>query len=973
MNVLFKTKVFFILMLLGQNLFAADSAFTIGDAVSANDMSMNFLGQIFAGLIPGVGATGADIFKGGMLAFLNSVVLVAGILAAYTILVGTIGTAHDGEMLGKRFSSVWIPIRYSIGSALILPVVGTGDNSYALIQKIVMWCVMQGVGIANYVWGAYVDNILNQADRQSLFSAKVNMNQTSAFENLAEQVYLMQVCVKANKKSMAYTEHNLEEYEIINIAQGSGAGTSSNWGMVPKQEDTHNLILFGDSSSNSSISSCGSIKYPKKPEVRQFSATSTNNRIQSLTFTPPNGESIWEVHNKHINLIVTAMDSLAETNTTLNVDNTQKDTTTLITYGQNTKTKISELALAYSNELKTTTDTLLRSSGDRNKTEMITAMKQQGWFLAGTWFSQLIHIQNNLSTLAKLVPETTYNVHNAGGGPRDYTHNALDQGLKSGTDLSKKIAQELSSKGCDKQSSACSSEGTTALKSMKTDDGILLNFLKNSIFKTTSIDKFSTGSDDRHPILVMSSLGQDILDGIWTGLIVALTGSAIATFIGGLASAIVTFGSLAAPLIGFIAGAGALAYILPNLPFFIWMGIIIGWTLMVVEAIIAAPLWIVMHLNPNGDDLTGKGGNGYSLLLSLILRPVLIIFGFIAALTLSDLFGSLVNKIFFDIFRANTNTENLGFLATIFFVVTYAVLMYKLLMSSFNIMHQIPDQLLRWIGGGDNQLGQFAGQLGAEGVTTGTAIAGQVISQPATQAVQGLGQAAQGAKQAAQSKKQFRAEMDQAAKVKAQNIQRANAADIDTANSVGIQPTTMAALNNESGVKNNGEDFSKDEISAKSRANDKASTVAKDKGDIEKATGNSDASNQYESALQENLNQGQNFAQARDNALSSTLTPELAATTFNSANAGKAFSNLYNQGKSSKLSNGMSAKKAMGGVANFAKSHNGNASSLNSALGQANTQFQNNPNQKFNDILKGTGGEGSGVEPPMALKDGTKT
>lgn len=54
------------------------------------------------------------------------------------------------------------------------------------------------------------------------------------------------------------------------------------------------------------------------------------------------------------------------------------------------------------------------------------------------------------------------------------------------------------------------------------------------------------------------------------------------------------------------------AFVLPNMPFIIWVGCITGWVLLVIEAIIAAPLWAIMHLHPNGDDLTGRGGNGYS-------------------------------------------------------------------------------------------------------------------------------------------------------------------------------------------------------------------------------------------------------------------------------------------------------------------------------------------------------------------------
>ena len=50
-------------------------------------------------------------------------------------------------------------------------------------------------------------------------------------------------------------------------------------------------------------------------------------------------------------------------------------------------------------------------------------------------------------------------------------------------------------------------------------------------------------------------------------------------------------------------------FVLPNMPFIIWVGCITGWVLLVIEAIIAA-LYGQSCLHPNGDDLTGRGGNG---------------------------------------------------------------------------------------------------------------------------------------------------------------------------------------------------------------------------------------------------------------------------------------------------------------------------------------------------------------------------
>lgn len=227
------------------------------------------------------------------------------------------------------------------------------------------------------------------------------------------------------------------------------------------------------------------------------------------------------------------------------------------------------------------------------------------------------------------------------------------------------------------------------------------------------------------------------------------------------------YGTLAFPLMGFIAVGGMLAYILPNLPMLIWFGIIIGWTVMVVEAIIAAPLWAVMHLHPNGDDVSGKGSPGYMLVLGLVLRPALIVFGLIAAIIFSELFGQLLNRIFFDVFSANNSNATLGFFAVIFGTALYATLMFHIIKNTFALMHKIPDQLLRWIGGGQESLGSYANEVGAGTMAQNAAVTGAAMTYMGTQAIQGIGGAAQTGsnlhKQRQEEKKQKEAEEKQKA------------------------------------------------------------------------------------------------------------------------------------------------------------------------------------------------------------------
>ncbi|HBT4279727.1 TPA: hypothetical protein MBN48_005259, partial [Klebsiella pneumoniae] len=62
-----------------------------------------------------------NVFSGVMALFLHFLLMLGGIMAAYVLIAGTMVTAHDGEMLGKKWSSMWLPIRTALGTAFLLP------------------------------------------------------------------------------------------------------------------------------------------------------------------------------------------------------------------------------------------------------------------------------------------------------------------------------------------------------------------------------------------------------------------------------------------------------------------------------------------------------------------------------------------------------------------------------------------------------------------------------------------------------------------------------------------------------------------------------------------------------------------------------------------------------------------------------------------------------------------------------------
>jgi defect in organelle trafficking protein DotA len=113
------------------------------------DVSIKLLGYIF-GVVDGVLHGGGSQLVGEMFGAFNAAVLVLGsIVIMYSVIISIVNTSNEGQLMGKQWSSVWVPIRSVAGIALLIP----KATGYCAIQIAVMWIVVQGVGAADAVWG----------------------------------------------------------------------------------------------------------------------------------------------------------------------------------------------------------------------------------------------------------------------------------------------------------------------------------------------------------------------------------------------------------------------------------------------------------------------------------------------------------------------------------------------------------------------------------------------------------------------------------------------------------------------------------------------------------------------------------------------------------------------------------------------------------------------------------------------------
>jgi len=221
-----------------------------------------------------------------------------------------------------------------------------------------------------------------------------------------------------------------------------------------------------------------------------------------------------------------------------------------------------------------------------------------------------------------------------------------------------------------------------------------------------------------HPMAQLSGLGKGLVD----SAVINIGGSTIFAFGGGVASAlgsqrtqsgieiaISAINSIA--FLGLTAGV-ILYYILPFMPFIYFFFALGSWLKTIFEAMVGVPLWALAHLRLDGEGLPGDAGiNGYYLIFEIFVRPILTVFGLIAAMviftaqirTLNFIWDLVTDNV--SGFQGDPTSDyggqifDRGIIDKFFFTIIYTVICYMLATASFKLIDKIPDNILRWMGG----------------------------------------------------------------------------------------------------------------------------------------------------------------------------------------------------------------------------------------------------------------------------------
>lgn len=631
--------------------------------VQPGDKSLEYLSMIFGQVQGSIPAGPTTSLFGAMVNIFNQAVFGLGIvIISYTIAMGAIHTAHEGQFLGKNWHPILVPLRAGVGILLLIPQGG----GYNYIQMMVMWFILQGVGAANTMWNLVIE----------YHKTEGAIHEDTRLDDIQNAQALVTDLLKAN-----------------NCMQSLNKAIMTSDDIAQALDEPISVYVLGDTikwgRQNHGDALCGSL------DVSGVGASFSG------AYQPAGIARV----NAYKSAILKAQEALIDcSNDSLSTPMTLTNAAQLINSARLIESAARDASQATYNAALSLDD----------------KAKINGWLLAGSYYYTLT--QNGTrkaitfsfprispsGDLAPLISQPLYDqyVTTALTSASDYVSQGISQIVTVPTWARSGPSLILNPKNTS------SSEGSSIVAA-----------LVGSLFEDITRDLQSqiTGAGaagvktKNDPLVSMATFGSNLTliteNTFFAALGLAFALWMISTFMSCIQPFAHAFNFLLTiimPIVMlmisllWVAGLTLGLYI-PMVPYLVFTFSALTWFILVIEAMLAAPLIALTLIVPSEDEI-GKAGYAIMILLGVFLRPILMILGFILAIQLLMVGIGMLNAAFWPTMMASTGGSiSVGAFGLIAILLLYASVALGMVHEAFSLIYLVPNKVMRWIGGGGNE------------------------------------------------------------------------------------------------------------------------------------------------------------------------------------------------------------------------------------------------------------------------------
>lgn len=697
------------------------------------------------------------------------ILLIGVLIFLYFVIVVLIETASTGTPFGQRFQNVWVPIRLVVAIGLLLPI----NYGYSSGQYITFFAAKAGSGLASNAWNAFNNSIENSGTRAGINptgeqETLIAKPKEQSIAPLVQAMSIVHACAYAYQRAYNLTTEpnmDVEDYKVTGYLINGNAESGPKAISLVDADFEQAVEFSGGADLRIRFGILDEIKYGQHEGSVEPTCGDVRVRVHSAGLADDAaGEGVYDdplsmltanyytlVHGMWLS--DTNLQDLAQRMTEIRIkrgvnrgeypcdfaqDNEHFHQDAPACYTKNPKDSLrADVIATYQPSANMALMDAWEQLAAEAPFEITDEVKDRGWGGAGIWYNQIA--QFNGAFISSVMDIPTLEQY-----PMVMEEvRRSNRASNAASDIMSEFDPYVSNPGAGQYVAVSLESGVGGLNmasvlnevhlfwngdghgDIHSENAVGPNFITNAInllLGTSGLFDMRNENSYTHPMAKLVGLGKGLVESavrnIGGASATAFMGGAMGALGGQTGAAILKAASgmlKSTAFLGLTAGF-ILFYLIPFLPFIYVFFAVGAWIKTIFEAMVGVPLWALAHLRIDGEGLPGQAAeNGYFLIFEILVRPLLVVFGLIAAITFFTAQARILNFIWdlvlFNVggFSDHIDPEHplpvvtkMGFKRSsvdeFFFTIIYTIIIYLMAMSSFKLIDMIPKGILRWIG-----------------------------------------------------------------------------------------------------------------------------------------------------------------------------------------------------------------------------------------------------------------------------------